>query len=63
MGNKMAEGGSVTRTIAVEGEEEDGVGQEGMSPLTLSSLTFPLFFPLTELLELLILALTSFVRH
>jgi len=30
MGNKMAEGGSVTRTIAVEGEEEDGVGQEGM---------------------------------
>lgn len=31
MGNKMAEGGSVTRTIAVEGEEEDGVGQEGMS--------------------------------
>ena len=38
MGNKMAEGGSVTRTIAVEGEEEDGVGQEGMStvPLILS---------------------------
>jgi ribosomal RNA-processing protein 12 len=31
MGNKMAEGGSVTRTIAVEGEEEDGAGQEGMS--------------------------------
>lgn len=31
MGNKMVEGGSVTRTIAVEGEEEDGVGQEGMS--------------------------------
>jgi hypothetical protein len=30
MGNKMVEGGSVTRTIAVEGEEEDGVGQEGM---------------------------------
>ena len=35
MGNKMAEGGSVTRTIAVEGEEEDGVGQEGMSPVPL----------------------------
>jgi len=38
MGNKMAEGGSVTRTIAVEGEEEDGVGQEGMS----LGYTFPL---------------------
>jgi len=35
MGNKMAEGGSVTRTIAIEGEEEDGVGQEGMSPVPL----------------------------
>lgn len=41
MGNKMAEGGSVTRTIAVEGEEEDGVGQEGM--LSFFLVTFPLF--------------------
>ena len=49
MGNKMAEGGSVTRTIAVEGEEEDGVGQEGMlCPSFL--IDFPLFLLVTELL-------------
>jgi len=47
MGNKMAEGGSVTRTIAVEGEEEDGAGQEGMSFSILfpSLIDFPLLFP------------------
>jgi hypothetical protein len=60
MGNKMVEGGSVTRTIAVEGEEEDGVGQEGMLyPSFLIDFSF--FLPITELLESLVLA-THFVR-
>lgn len=43
MGNKMAGGGSVTRTIAVEGEEEDGVGMEGMFKSPLSIIITPHF--------------------